>query len=260
MFEELEEDNVDVTPDSPDRAIAWGIWSRSETSHLAPEEAWMILHQRYPADARFLLLGLYAELSEQKRETMSRIKVGEVVAAPKLEKVSAADFLTRVERVLAGAAEALHVPLRELVLYGGTILASVRGEEATRLAAIRETLRDQSAETEEEAPVSRDQRDRAGLRLRRFEREILKEIDERTADGKALGVAVAPPPPKDPKDEWAAATKDATRTRRTYAATDRYGRGELVVHPKFGVGLVTGTEPGKAVILFESGTRKLVAG
>ena len=259
MFDDLEEDNVDVTPDSPDRAIAWGIWSRSETSHLAPEEAWMILHQRYPGDARFLLLGVYAELSEQKRETLSRIAVADVVAA-KVEKVSASDFLARVERVLAGASEDIHAPARELVAFGGTILASVRGEEATRLAAIKDTVRDQAAETEEEAPVSRDQRDRAGLRLRRFEREVLKEIAERTVDGKPLGVAVAPPPPKDPKDEWAAATKDATKPRRTYVATEKYGRGDLVVHAKFGVGLVTGTEPGKAIILFESGTRKLVAG
>ena len=260
MFEDLEEDNVDVTPDSPDRAIAWAIWSRSETSHLAPEEAWMILHQRYPADARFLLLGLYTELSEQKRETITRIKVGEIGAPATIEKVSAADFLGRVERVLVGAAETLHPPVRELVAFGATILASVNGEEATRLTAIKEAVRDLAADTdEEEAPVSRDQRDRAGLRLRRYEREVLKEIDERTAEGKPLGVAVAPPPPKDPKDEWTTATKDATKPRRTYAATEKYGRGELVVHAKFGVGLIVGTEPGKAVILFESGTRKLVA-
>lgn len=255
MFEDLEEENVDVTPDSTDRAIAWGIWSKSETSHLAPEEAWMILHQRYPDDARFLLLGVYAEMSESRRETLSRIEVGE---AKKKEQPSAGDFLAKVGRILAlprGTDDAILTPARELLTFGGNILAAARGEEAQRLSAIRELLGDESAEE-----PKRDERDRAGLRLRRFEREVLKEIDERTQDGKALGVAVAAPPPPDPKDEWSRATSDATKPRRTYAATEKYERGELVVHPKFGVGVVAGLEPGRVVLLFESGTRKLVAG
>lgn len=252
MFEDLEEDNVDVTPDSSDRAIAWGIWSKSETSHLAPEEAWMILHQRYPDDARFLLLGVYAELSENRRETLSRIEVGE---AKKKEQPSAGDFLAKVERILGKPDDAILPPARELVTFGGNILAGARGDEVQRLSAIRDLLGAESAED-----PKRDERDRAGLRLRRFEREVLKEIDERTQDGKALGVAVAAPPPPDPKDEWSRATADASKPRRTYAATEKYERGELVVHPKFGVGVVAGLEPGRVVLLFESGTRKLVGG
>ena len=255
MFEDLEEENVDVTPDSPDRAIAWGIWSKSETTHLAPEEAWMILHQRYPDEARFLLLGVYAEMSENRRETLTRIKVGEVA---KKEAQSASVFLAKLERILAlprDADDALLPQARDLVTFGGTILAGARGDDAQRLAALRERL---GIESEEEP--KRDERDRAGLRLRRFEREVLKEIDERTQDGKALGVAVAAPPPPDPKDEWSRATADAAKPRRTYAATEKYERGELVVHPKFGVGVVAGLEPGRVLLLFESGTRKLVAG
>lgn len=255
MFEDLEEENVDVMPDSPDRAIAWGIWSKSETTHLAPEEAWTILHQRYPDEARFLLLGVYAEMSENRRETLTRLEVG---AVAKKEPQSASSFLAKVERILALSRvgdDALLSQARDLVTFGGTILAAARGDDAQRIAAIRERLGAEGAEE-----PKRDERDRAGLRLRRFEREVLKEIDERTQDGKALGVAVAAPPPPDPRDEWSRATADAAKPRRTYAATDRYARGELVVHPKFGVGVVTGLEPGRVVLLFESGTRKLVAG
>ena len=61
-------------------------------------------------------------------------------------------------------------------------------------------------------------------------------------------------------NDWASAVADTSKARRKYNATERFARGDLVDHPKFGVGVVTGTEPGKAVILFESGVRKLVAG
>ena len=65
MFEELEdEENVDVSPDSPDRLIVYAIWKKSDSLSLTPEEAWAILHERYPDDARFLLLNAYAELAE----------------------------------------------------------------------------------------------------------------------------------------------------------------------------------------------------
>ena len=63
MFEDLEEESPDVTADSPDRAIAWAIWSRGDASSITSEEAWAILHERYPDDPRFLLLNSYAELS-----------------------------------------------------------------------------------------------------------------------------------------------------------------------------------------------------
>ena len=102
-------------------------------------------------------------------------------------------------------------------------------------------------------------RDRAGLKLRRFEREVLKEIEDRTQENKPLGVprvALA----KSPLSDWASATSDKTKTKRKYAADQHFDAGDLVEHPKFGTGVVTGTEPGKVIILFESGVRKLIAG
>lgn len=244
MFEDLEEENADVTPDSPDRAIAWAIWSRGDVGSITPEEAWAILHERYPDDARFLLLNSYAELSERRKES-----------GPKVEAmVTPGYFLKKLERVVTGSDQSLQPQIRDLLTFGAAILAGSKGEEVTAAAELRARLGVDDAEPK------RDERDRAGLRLRRYEREIVKELHDRTQDGRSLGTRAAPPPAKSPADTWAAAVADKKSPRRKYAATDRFERGELVEHPKFGVGVVTGTEPGKAVILFESGERKLVAG
>lgn len=244
MFEDLEEESADVNPDSPDRAIAWAIWSRGEVGTMTPEEAWAILHERYPDEPRFLLLNAYVELSESKKDD-----------GPKVETMlTQAYFLKKVERVMSVAPDALLGQIRDLVTFGGALLAGAKGDEAKAIADLRTRI------GAEEGEPKRDERDRAGLRLRRFEREVVKELHDRTQDGKPLGERAAPAPAPSAADNWSAAIADAKSPRRKYSATDRFERGELIEHPKFGVGVVTGTEPGKAVILFESGVRKLVAG
>lgn len=245
MFEDLEEESSDVTPDSPDRAIAWAIWSRGDAGSLTRDEAWAILHERYPDDPRFLLLHAYAELSETKK--VDGLKTEAAIFTPKY-------FLTKVERMLGAAPSDLEPQVRDLVAFAGAVLAGAKGDDAKSVAALRVRL------GAEEGDPKRDERDRAGLRLRRFEREVVKELHDRTQDGKPLGVRAAAPAQASPTNDWAAAVADSTKPRRKYSAVERFERGELVEHPKFGAGLVTGIEPGKAVILFESGVRKLVAG
>ena len=246
MFEDLEEESPDVTPDSPDRTIAWAIWSRGDASSITSEEAWAILHERYPGDPRFLLLNSYAELSEARK----------LADGPKAEAsvLSPAYFLKKVERVLGDADESLQPQIRDLVAFGGALLAAAKGDEVKTVADLRAKV------GAEEGEPKRDERDRAGLRLRRFEREVVKELHDRTQDNKPLGVRAAAPAPASPANDWATAVADENKPRRKYAATERFAHGDLVEHPKFGVGVVTGTEPGKAVILFESGIRKLVSG
>ncbi len=246
MFEDLEEESADVTADSPDRAIAWAIWSRGNVGSITTEEAWAILHERYPDDRRFLLLNAYAELSEARKQS----------DGPKAEVnvLSPAYFLKKVGKVLDGADESLTPHARDLVAFGGALLGAAKGDDAKAVAELRVRL------GADEAEPKRDERDRAGIRLRRYEREVVKELHDRTQDGKPLGVRAAAPATAASTNDWAAAVADESKPRRKYLATDRFTRGDLVEHPKFGVGVVTGTEPGKAVILFESGVRKLVAG
>src|ERR1700755_6516 len=92
MFEDLEEDGVDVSAYSPDRAIAWAIWSRSEDVNITAEEAWAILHERYPDDARFLLLNAYSELSETRKQSEGRLKAARAAAGARSAKGAAVDL------------------------------------------------------------------------------------------------------------------------------------------------------------------------
>lgn len=250
MFEDLEEDGPDATPDSPDRVIAWAIATRSESASITAEEAWAILLERYPDEPRFLLLSAYSELNERRRESQAKIPIGGSTA------IAPSYLSTKVERIVAIAAEALHPHVRDLLTFAAAVIAAATDEEKDKFRLLKHRV---GVAVDEPEP-KRDDRDRAGIRLRRFEREVLKELDERTADNQPLGVRAAGVESASPQDEWAAAVADQTKPRRKYAASERFARGELVDHPKFGVGIVTGTEPGKAVILFEAGTRKLVAG
>lgn len=241
MFEDFEDEDVDVSPESPDRAIVYAIWSKSESSALTPEEGWAILHERYPDDPRFLLLNAYAELGAH---------TGSAAWTP-------AYFVTKLERIAAHANDALRKPLEELLGFAGAVLAKATGEDAAKVTAIRATI---GAEADPATAGKRD--DRAGLKLRRFEREVLKELHQRTEGGRPLGTRATsahsvPPPPVNVLEQ---ALGDPSRTRRKYAATEKFEMGELVEHAKFGVGVVTGLEPGRVAILFESGARKLVAG
>jgi hypothetical protein len=238
MFEDFEDEDVDVSPDAPDRAIVYAIWSRSDSRALTVEEAWAILHERYPDEPRFLLLHAYAELAD--RAVSGSLPPGYI--------------LTKVERITQGASEELYPTIRELLGFAGTVLAKAAGEDAQRLAALRGKLG-----AEGETPSKRDER--AGLRLRRFEREVLRELHERTEGDKPLGAhAVSPTTMAPPANALEQALADPARSRKKYGPAERYEKGELVEHPKFGVGVVTTLEPGRATILFESGPRKLVAG
>lgn len=241
MFDEMEDEEPDVTPESPDRAIVWAIYMRG-AAPISREEGWAILHERYPDDPRFLLLNTYAELSEARNAASAQERAG--VATPSY-------LLSKMERLLGRASDALQPQLRDLVAFGSTLFVGAKGEEVAAVAAL-------SSKLGADANASLDDRDRAGIRLRRFEREVVKELHDRTEGGKPLGVAVSSAPL--PGADWASAVADKSAPRRKYAADARMARGELVEHPKFGVGVVTGTEPGKVTILFESGARKLVAG
>lgn len=269
MFEDLQEESVDVTPDSPDRTIAYAIWARSDENNLTAEEGWAILHERYPEDPRFLLLNAYAEIGETKKQSEGRVKAARAAdgktttAAGEVAVWSAAYFLKKVDRVLSSVTtdNVLHPHIKDLLVFGGGILSKATAEEVKTLQELRSRLTGPAAGGEEQpTTIKRDDRDRAGLRLRRFEREVLKELDERTEGGKPLGVRAPAAPASSPTNDWAAMVASAKdKPRRKYAADARFERGELVEHSKFGLGVVTGTEPGKAVILFESGIRKLVA-
>lgn len=237
MFEDFEDEDIDVSPEAPDRGIVYAIWSRDGAAALTPEEGWAILHERYPEEPRFLLLQAFAELSDRTATA----------------SLGADYFLTKVEAIANRNVDALRAPLRELLAFAGGVLAKASGDDARRLVAIREAIA-----AEGEPPTKRDER--AGLRLRRFERDVLRELHDRTQGGTPLGERSTTETASSPTNPLEQALADDARLRKPYRPTDRYERGELVEHPKFGWGVVTGLEPGRVAILFRDGPRKLVAG
>ncbi len=64
--------------------------------------------------------------------------------------------------------------------------------------------------------------------------------------------------PKEPERNWDehVATK-ADGDFHKYAMSDRYAKGALIVHPKFGKGIVVAIEATNVMILFQDGPKKL---
>src|SRR5436190_16081225 len=150
MFEELEEEeNVEVSPDSADRLIVYAIWRKSESLSPTPEEAWAILHERYPDDARFLLLNAYAELAEP------------TVAGAWTPSY----FIKKVERILTAATDEQRPHVKDLLGFGGAVMAGAKGDDATAFLDLR-------AKVGFEGTPDGKRDDRAGLKLRRYEREV----------------------------------------------------------------------------------------
>lgn len=67
--------------------------------------------------------------------------------------------------------------------------------------------------------------------------------------------------PKAPEKSWAEHTEGRGEADFTpYSQEGRYAVGHLVLHAKFGRGVIVEVEPRKATVLFEDGPRKLGQG
>src|ERR671927_352499 len=108
MFEDIDDqkpaDGVEkkalaVTRDGNDRSLVYAIWTRNAGGTMPVEQAWGILHDRYPEEARFLLLHTYEEL-----------------VAPRTGAAwSPSEFLSKVRRVLDTAGGRLNPEVRDLL-------------------------------------------------------------------------------------------------------------------------------------------------
>ena len=64
--------------------------------------------------------------------------------------------------------------------------------------------------------------------------------------------------PKEAEKTWEQATENQPEEAFiVYAMTNRYTKGQLVLHPKFGKGIVTDVEASRVEILFQEGKKKL---
>jgi hypothetical protein len=64
--------------------------------------------------------------------------------------------------------------------------------------------------------------------------------------------------PPEPEPTWAAEVESKPdQSFLPFAMSSRYAKGDLILHPKFGKGLVLGAEPTRIEVLFQDGKKKL---
>jgi hypothetical protein len=240
VFEDIDDQKPDpqkkalqVTRDSSDRSLVYAVWTRNAGGGMPIDQAWAILNERYPDDARFLLLNAYEELVATRGPTAW----------------SPTDFLAKVRRVLDTAGGRLNPEVRDLLAVADDDLHPLSEEDTSRLERIRARVSSRSGD-----PTA------ARKRLQRLASDVVRELHDRTTGDKAIGKTSGTMPAAAAGSEWKTALASAKGARTTYSATAKVASGDVVEHPKFGPGVVVGVEPGRAHILFESGSRKLVAG
>lgn len=234
MFEDIDDHKnvaVSVTRDSSDRVIAYALWARNAQLGLASADAWRVLAERYPEDARFALLGAYEELVSAQRS-------GWTPSA----------FLVELRRILDAAGGRLNPEARDLLALAEDDLHPLSDEDAARLERTRTRI----------SMTRRTDVDGARKRLHRLGLDVVRELHERTSGGKSLGRTSASLKAAAPASDWKTALEKATGKRVPYAPTARVTAGDVIEHPKFGPGVVLAVEQARANILFESGARKLM--
>lgn len=243
MFEDIDDqkpgekadpsNKLEITREAGDRALVYAIWTRNTGGTMPAEQAWAILHERYPEESRFLLLHAYEEL----------------VAPRGGESWSPSEFLAKLRRVLDSAGGRLNPEVRDLLAVADDDLHPLSEEDAERLARIRARVSSRSGD-----PTA------ARKRLQRLTSDVVRELHDRTTGGKAIGRTSGSVPAAAAGGDWKAALAAAKGAKTPYSATAKVSAGDVVEHPKFGPGVVLGVEPGRANILFETGARKLIAG
>ena len=234
MFEDLDaKQGLAINRESSDRSLAYVIWSRNLIGQLPVEDAWSLLHERYPSEPRFLLLHAYEEL-------LARSKAERRASAPSIWTPTL--FLNKTVAVLDGAGGRLNPEVRDLIAIAQDELHPLAEPDSSRLDRIRSRVGARLGDA-----------GAAAKRLARLSSDTIRELHEKTTGDKPIGG-------EKEGTEWKRLVDAAGGPARKYAADAKVAAGALVEHPKFGVGVVMSVEPNRANILFESGARKLVCG
>ena len=230
MFEDVDgqKGSIAITSDAADRLIVYAIWARTAPGGLKADVAWQILHERYPKDARFLLFATY-------EQTKARDDAWTVTR-----------YLERVWAILEAAGGKLNPEVRDLLAMAEDDMHGLSDADAARLDRIRTRV---GARTGDATAAAK--------RISRLAVDVVRELHEKTANGARIGGSGAAAAGA---TDWKAAMDAAGDARRPYVATEKVAIGDVLTHPKFGAGLVTAVEAGRATILFEGGAKKLVVG
>jgi hypothetical protein len=223
MFEELVEKRLDieVDPHASDRRLLFAIFSHGEVGDVGVEEAWGILAERYPGDARFLVLNLFEEIARGLY----------------FSEYDAELFFRKLGRSLAARTEALRPALGDLCAYA-RLKVRRKMDKAARLRFEQMIAA---------VPLPADPEDTVRARLRELASTVLRECHQRTAHDEWLVPPSTPPVSSEP----GASEVD-------YKPGDSYRVGMRIRHARFGPGVVVARAEGRIEVAFEQGHKKLI--
>jgi len=178
-FADVAGDGIEIDASSGDRAVFCTIESRGEIGDLPVDEAWALLADRYPNDARLRVLALYHDLDqngvEAFRDTASLMRAMNALIETKADREQCAALVAMI------AAES---------------------DDRDALAPVERAL----------APIPEERI--ARRLLRKLRDAVLDEADEKTRDGGNFGEGApstldkikpneGPPKPYSPKESFA---------------------------------------------------------
>jgi len=221
-FDDVDDDGFELDDALGDRAVFHAVETRLIVGDLAADEAWGMLSERYPDDARLRLCALASDIEAN----------GVRDAARGPEWVASA-----LESIAPGLPEGDRPALAAVVTL---LFDELRPEDE----AVRARVRTLVATWPRNAAEARN-----GLKA--FVGRVLDDANERTRGGR---------PWAEPKVEGVAeVAAKATGPARKYSPAESFARGDRVTHPKFGEGLVLAVTEGKIEVLFSDIRRRLVA-
>lgn len=221
-FDDVDHDGFDLDDDLPDRTLFHAIETRLIVGDLGADEPFGLLAERYPDDARLRLCALAADVDANGVRDALR---GPEWVATALESIAPA--LTDTDRPALAAVVTL-------------LFDELRPEDEAIRARVRPLV--------ESWPRNAGEARHA---LRTFFGRVLDEAEERTRGNRPWAE-----PKKETPIELAARS---TGPARRYAPTETFARGDRVLHPKFGEGVVLGAAEGKIDVAFGNERKTLVA-
>lgn len=207
-----------------DREILHALWFADGIEDLAIDDGWMLLHERYPDDPRFLL----------------------AYFAVAIQKDLPSDAVMRILGKLVHST----VPREPLTWIGSIVFNNAddwyQGSSARRWKELTEGIRDVDYDVAVE-------------KIAAWSRTFLEELHERTLGGKPLGERKTARTKSKPSPPTIEAARALGRTARPYSAKSVFQVGDIVAHPRFGEGVVRDKVEGKIDVEFASGTKRLLS-
>jgi hypothetical protein len=231
------EQELEYSENMTDHQILRVLDARGEIGDLSMDEGWAILAERYPDDARFLVLNLFEELNEARYPHSYPVEM----------------FFRKLERLMKLRSQ---LPEDLLFTFLSMTSATISEELDEQILGQFEDLVMSSTEGHQIIKRSSAAYQEGIRRFVRFSREVVQACFGQSAASGSLPARREQPSGELSYADWDVRT--AGQPEVTYASSKPVNPGDRVSHPKFGVGFVVGAGEGRADILFKDRKRRLV--